>query len=449
MPRVLLITFCYPPTQVIGSVRPAGLVKYLSRFGWDSIVLTPKVKRSPGDPSIVETEYRDVVATWKKRLGLDGKRSVHQQLRLPVSSKPRSELWHTRALEMARYFITYPDEAKGWVPFALRAVEEMAEQGLKFDAILTTSPPISSHLIGRKAKKILGCPWVADFRDLWTQNMSNPHPRLEAMQTGLERRTLKDADALVAVSQPWAERLQRSYPSKRVFAITNGFDPDQFASLSGELTAKFTITYAGLLYQGRRDPAMLFETLRELFDQKLMSPEDVEVRFYGTIEPWVAAQVQQYRLDGVVQLPGLIARAEALQRQAESQILLMLGWTDPRETGQHSGKLFEYLGAGRPILAVGGGPSVLTETLKETGAGMHAFSRDEVRKFLMDGYQEFKTRGRVSYHGIKPAIERYTHFHMARHFSEVLNLVSGASPQTIEDKNVVMTPAGQSGGPVR
>jgi len=449
MPRVLLITFCYPPTQVIGSVRPAGLVKYLYRFGWHSVVLTPKVKRPQGDPSIVETEYRDVIASWKARLGLDGKRGVHQQLRLPISSKPRSELWHTRVLEMGRYLITYPDEAKGWIPFALRAIDEMADEGMNFDAILTTSPPISTHLIGRKAKKVFGCSWVADFRDLWTQNMSNPHPRLDAIQTGLERRTLKDADALVTVSQPWADRLQRSYPAKSVFAITNGFDPDQFASLSRELTAKFTITYAGLLYQGRRDPAMLFQGLRELFDQNLISPEDVQVRFYGPIEPWVVAQVQQYQLDGVVQLCGVVARDEALQRQAESQILLMLGWTDPRETGQHSGKLFEYLGAGRPILAVGGSRSVLTDTLNETGAGIHAFSSGDVCKFLIDSYEEFRAQGRVSYHGVKAAIEPYTHYHMARRFSEVLNLVSGASPQRTEDKNVVTTPAGQSGGLVR
>ena len=86
----------------------------------------------------------------------------------------------------------------------------------------------------------------------------------------------------------------------------------------------------------------------------------------------------------------------------------MLGWTDPRETGQHSGKLFEYFGAARPILAVGGSRSVLTETLNETAAGTHAFSKEDVRNFLIAAYSDFKATGCVSYHGEQAAIAQYT-----------------------------------------
>ena len=78
--------------------------------------------------------------------------------------------------EADQIFRPYPDEMKGWIPFAVRSIERDADQGKKVDAILSTSPPISSHLIAAKAKTILGCPWVADFRDLWTQNFSNPYP---------------------------------------------------------------------------------------------------------------------------------------------------------------------------------------------------------------------------------------------------------------------------------
>jgi glycosyltransferase involved in cell wall biosynthesis len=434
MNRVLIIAFCYPPTQVIGSVRPAGLAKYLPRFGWEPVILTPKVERSRGDSGIIETGYRSVVETWKARLGLDSKRNVHQQLRLPMSAKPGSRLFHTRLLGLARYFLTYQDEMKGWIPFAERAIEEMAGQGKKIDAILTTSPPFSTHLIGRKAKKILGRPWIADFRDLWTQNLASPYPRLAKLQSGLEKRTLNEADALVTVSDPWVARLRQRYPAKKIVTITNGFDPDHFAAVSRELTSTFTISYTGNIYQSRRgrvvqNPTLLFQALRELFDEEVMSPGDVRVRFYGPVEPWLTTLVEQYRLQGVVGIHGVITRAEALQRQAESQILLLLGWTDPREIGQHTGKLFEYLGAARPILAVGGGRSVLTDTLNETAAGIHAFSREDVRKFLITAYGEFKTQGHVPYHGVGTAVENYTHFQMARRFAEVLNLVSGRSAQ--------------------
>ena len=102
MPRVLLITFCYPPTQVIGSVRPAGLAKFLPEFGWETVVLTPKVKRTASDPAVIETEYRDVVDAWKARFGLDGKRSVHQQLGLPVSSQPGGGHFFQGPVQLAR-----------------------------------------------------------------------------------------------------------------------------------------------------------------------------------------------------------------------------------------------------------------------------------------------------------------------------------------------------------
>ena len=145
--------------------------------------------------------------------------------------------------------------------------------------------------------------------------------------------------------------------------------PEHFASVSRALTSKFTITYAGLLYQGRRDPKLLFEVLRDLLDENILRREDVCVRFYGKKEPFVEAMSHQYGLEGVVEINGVVTRSEALQRQAESQILLMLGWTDPRETGQHSGKLFEYLGAARPILAVGGSRSVLDRHVERNRGG--------------------------------------------------------------------------------
>ena len=92
MPRVLLIAFRYPPSEAIGAMRPAALAKYLPQLGWDMTVLTPKVKQRAADPRLIETDYQDVIADWKNRLGLDARVGVHEQLGLPVSSKPRSNL---------------------------------------------------------------------------------------------------------------------------------------------------------------------------------------------------------------------------------------------------------------------------------------------------------------------------------------------------------------------
>jgi glycosyltransferase involved in cell wall biosynthesis len=422
MRRFLLIAFAYPPVEIVGSVRPAALAKYLPRYGWEALVLTPKRQVARESDQIIETGYRDVLGEWKARLGLDRRLGVHQQLGLATAKKPGSRLKHTRLLTFAKYLLTYPDPFKGWIPFALEAIEEIRRQKLDISAIITTSPPISCHLIGRHARNILGCPWIADLRDLWTQNLGEQN--FQQLQGRLEKRTLKDADALVTVSQPWAERLQTRYPEKKIFTIPNGFDPDDYRSPAPALTREFSITYTGELYQGQRDPTRLFEVLSDLLKEGSMLSDDLRVRFYGAVEPWLPLQVEKFGLTQVVELHGPTQRKRVFEHQRESQLLLALPWSDPRETGHHSAKLFEYLAARRPVLAVGGTRGVLTEALEQTQAGTHATSKTQVREFLLAAYAEYKKQGHVSYGGNSQAIAQYSHPEMARSFGQVLDGVA-------------------------
>ena len=119
--------------------------------------------------------------------------------------------------------------------------------------------------------------------------------------------------------------------------------------------------------------------------------------------------------------------------QRESQVLLVLPWNDPRETGHHSAKLFEYFAAERPILAVGGSRGVLTETLEETHAGVHALSKEQLREFLLNAYAEYKKSGHVSYSGDRRAIEQYSHPEMARSYAQLLDGI--VQPQTRGEVN--------------
>jgi glycosyltransferase involved in cell wall biosynthesis len=425
MRRVLLIAYYYPPVEAIGAVRPAALAKYLPQFGWEAVVLTPQM-HGANRPSerVIETGYRDVLTDWKARLGLDRSRSLHDQFSLPLAKKPGSVLPHTRALTFVKYLLTYPDQSRGWIPFALAAVEKLARRDSGIDAVVSTSPPITCHLIGRRAKSMLGCPWVADFRDLWSQNLGDTNGNLRFLQMGLERRTLRQADALVTVSDPWASRLRERYPSKKICTISNGFDPDDFSSPYPPLASDFSITYTGQLYEGQRDPTILFEVLRDLIQQEAFRPGDLRVHFYGRLEPWLAALIKKFALDHVVEVHGHTPRKEVLEQQRKSQILLILPWSDPRETGHHSAKLFEYFAAGRPVLAAGGSRGVLTQALEETRAGVHAFTKAQLREFLLNAYAEYKSCGRVSYLGDPHAIEQYGHPEMARRFAQVLDSVA-------------------------
>jgi len=424
--------------EFVGSVRPAALVKYLPRFGWEVIVLTPARAGVRRGENVIETGYRDVLTDWKVRFKLDRERGLHEQFGLTTASQPGSALFHTRLLNFVKYILTYPDERKGWIPFAVDAVRKIPSQNLDISAIVTTSPPITSHLIGRRAKKILGCPWIVDLRDLWTQNLGERTPQF--LQVGLEKRTLRDADALVTVSEPWASRLKHRYPDKKIYSITNGFDPDDYSSPAPLLTREFSITYTGQLYEGQRDPSLLFEVVRGLIDQNAIPAEDLRIRFYGDIESWLPLLVARHGLERVVELNGPKLRKDVMELQRESQLLLLLPWSDPRETGHHSAKLFEYLAAGRPVLAVGGSHGVLTEALKETGAGVHALSAAEVRNFLLKAYAEFEKDGRVSYNGNSPAIAQYSHPEMARRFAQVLDSIATGPGAETKHTEVTLQP---------
>ncbi len=421
MPRLLLITYSFPPREQPGAIRPGGLAKHLAEFGWDVVVFTPQLPAGAQPPvQVIETAYEDVLAKWKSRLGMDPGKSVHEQLKLRTPSQPNSGALHTKILSYARCFLSFPDEARGWIPFATRELEKLRATG-DIDAILTTSPPVSTHLIGKRAQRLLNRPWVADFRDLWAeQYLWGPHLVMQPMHRLLEKRTLRLADVLVTVSEPWAQRLREHHPTKPVYNISNGFDPDDFRDVRVPLSKKFSITHAGYLYEGKRDPTTLLQVLRELIAERAVQASDLQVRFYGHPEAWVSHLVERYGLQDVVELSGVIPRREVLQREAESQVLLLLGWADPRETGQHTGKLFEYFGAGRPILAVNGTRGVLTETLAETKAGIHVFDKEQLRGWLLKAYHEFKRAGAVPYQPDQRAVARYTHREMARRFSEVL-----------------------------
>ncbi|HKA56842.1 MAG TPA: glycosyltransferase [Candidatus Binatia bacterium] len=320
--------------------------------------------------------------------------------------------------------MNYPDPVKGWVPCALRAITEVGRRG-RVDAILSTVPPVSCHLIARRAKDILRCAWVADFRDLWTQNPYYPYGAVRrSVEERLERKTLRAADALVTVSAPLADLLRERYQSHPVHCIPNGFDPDEFSLGSYEPVQCFSITYTGSLYQGKRNPELLFTVIADLLRKGVLPRTAVQLHFYGPGDPWLLTLVERYGLKDVVTCHGLVPRGVSLRAQRTSQLLLLPRWDDPQEAGVYTGKVFEYLGARRPIIALGGPPGVVPDLLRETKAGVHVISKEQLRAFLTEAYGEFQRSGYVPYAGDETTINRYTHQEMAKKFARVLDTVT-------------------------
>ena len=257
---------------------------------------------------------------------------------------------------------------------------------------------------------------------MWSDSPYREHGWIRrCLDTRLEKQTLRQADALVAVSPPWAELLGQRYEPRAVSWIPNGFDPDEFPrEVPPAPSESFSITYTGTLYGGKRTPELLFAAVRELIDDGILPASRLRIHFYSPVEPWLPALVRRYDLSAVVQLHGFVPRAAAIRAQRESQLLLLLRWDSPGEAHVVSGKLFEYLGSRRPILALGGPPGVATEILTETRAGVHVTSRSRLRELLVTAFESFERYGSVPDAGDESAISMYNQIEMARKFAEVL-----------------------------
>jgi len=417
--KVLIITRWHPP-RPYPSLRLIGLGKYLPEFGWQPIVLTSSLGELSPQFRVIETPYRDVLGFWKKLFGFNPNEDVRKQVnqRFSMASKNRLvDFIFNRVGE----FASYPDSHRSWKSFAIRAASEVLQtEGV--DAMLSSSMPIISHLIARELKTRYKIPWLADFRDLWTQNHNYSYgPLRKLVDRRLELRTLSPADVLVTVSQPWAEKLRTLHKGKPVYFISTGFDPSEMNSPPINLVAKFTITYTGHIYPKGQDPSMLFVALRDLLSAGTVNPDDIEVRFYGQKEEWLEKEINGYGLSGIVKQNGIVPRQVALEKQRESQLLLLLKWEDPQEHGFYTGKVFEYLAARRPILATGGSSDVVDELLNETGAGICASTAENIKNTLKNLYQEYELRGEVTYQGKESEVTKYSHREMARKFSEILD----------------------------
>jgi len=128
---------------------------------------------------------------------------------------------------------------------------------------------------------------------------------------------------------------------------------------------------------------------------------DIEVRFYSPKEDWLEYDVKCYGLQGIVNWYGFIPRNVTLEKQRESQVLLLLLWDNPGEIRVYTGKIFEYLAAQRPILAIGYKEGVVKELLKDTNAGVYATSIDDIKEALKQFYSEYKSKDYVKYKGKK------------------------------------------------
>jgi len=430
MKKVLIIANLFH-----ASPRIPGLTSYLPEFGWEATVITPPINTDDAKKlgllprfftktKIVEAPYRgDVlwpIRKMMKIMGFKRERSLTEQLKEKFGDKSKKGLID-KLLLLYQSIFGFPDTEKLWLKPALRKAGEILEKE-RYNAVLSSSPYPTSHLIAKKIKKEFNMPWIADFRDPWSQNHNYPYgPIRKFLDTKLEKKTIKNADAIDAASSGYAEKQQKLH-QKSVSVITNGFDPEYLENTPVPLTNKFTITYTGTIYIGKQDPEKIFIAIKGLISKNKINPDHIEIRFYGLQQYWLKKLIMKHSLEEVIKQYGVISRFESLQKQKESQLLLLLNWEDQKERGVYPLKLFEYLCSLRPIIASGGFPKDdIEKVLYETKAGISAHTIEEIEAALLNYYEEYKLTGKVPYHPDLKEINRYSYREMANQFADLLN----------------------------
>jgi glycosyltransferase involved in cell wall biosynthesis len=394
--RILLISYRFPPYNAMGAVRASKTARYLTEFGHEVKVIT--AANQPLEATLpLEIPDRDVThARWLNTnfladLARGGKKAISSRGyrgRGPIGRVIRG------LAPIYKTLFALPDPQIGWYPFACRAAARLLG-GWRPDVILASAPPATSLLVAHSVARKHRIPWVAEFRDLWVSNNAYyDHPgwrrRFEAR---VEHRVLSSAAAFVTVSEAFAGSLSAEY-KKPTRVVYNGFDPADYppADVPAQADdAEFRIVYTGILYPGRRDPRLLFDALGRLG----RVADGIRVEFYGRYLQDAHEAALERGIAHLVSVNDMVPYHDALRIQSSADVLLLLMWDDPGEYGTYPGKLFEYIGARRPILVVGRPEHLAAQLVNKTKTGVVSNDADEIAEQLREWLERKRANGMI------------------------------------------------------
>ncbi len=443
MKKLLMICFDWPPSKGVGWHRVSKFAKYLVRFGWEPVILTVERGHQQGpfweedEPGnsirVVRTDFYDRIDGFKRRFLGSKKSSAHDDWSVSDRTfKNEGDGVLTQFSGFFREMIAMPDEKIGWKRYALEKAMDITKNE-EFHAVFSTSPPETAHLVAYEVKKQTGLPWIADLRDLWSGYHFYYRGFVKTFILSLlEKRVLGKADAVVIVSEPWAEELRRLHGRRlgdeKIYAITNGYDEEDYpACTPKDKTDKFSIVYTGKLHKELQDPTIFFESLSELIKEGKIDKAKVEADFYvyGYDKPDIMELASRYSLENCVFEKGMVSHKRCMEILQQAQALLFFGWSGRGAYGHHSAKVFEYIGARRPIIAVLRLRSSSVEDLiRQTNSGYIAWTKDELKSAILNLYGEYLSNGRTLFNGDESKIEKYSRAKKTEELTHILDKVT-------------------------
>lgn len=398
--KVLIVTYYWPPAGGPGVQRWLKFAEYLPEYGIEPIIYTPE---NPSYPMI------DSSLLVKLPKGLKVvKTPIWEPYRLAEFFNPKSKEYKAGRFEKkekqslltrlsvyirGNFFI--PDARKFWVKPSVKFLSNYLKEN-QIDTVVTTGPPHSMHLIGLELKKKYpDLKWIADFRDPWTQISYHSELKLtknsEKKHKELEKSVIKTADCALATSFSDAENYTK-IGAVKTEVVTNGYEEDDFKIEKKIQNQKFRISYSGNL-ESARNPVELWKALKELTDQNDEFGNQLEINFYGILSAEVEETIAENGLLKYLKKHGYVNHQTAVEGIVNSELLLLTNFPDSKSKGIIPGKLFEYLAARNPIIAIGPEDGDVLRILNQTNAGKYFEHSDKegTKTYIQEVYGEFKS----------------------------------------------------------
>ena len=432
MKRVLIITYYWPPSGGSGVQRWLKMSKYLPENGWQPVIYTADGAEYPvedlslekdvaPEAEIVRYPIIEPYSFYKKFLGIKKEEKIKAGF---INEGKKKSAWKENISVWLRGNLFIPDARCWWIKPSINFLKNYLEKS-PVDAIISTGPPHSLHLIAKNLHRKFNIPWIADFRDPWTDIDFFSELKLTKRSLKkhhrLQYQVLTEANKVVTVGWDWAKGLE-SHGAHDVAVITNGYDFN-IDEKSGdvELSKEFTMSHVGIV-GAARNAVVFWETLGELIKDKSLVDFSklLKIRLIGQVDNSVIESVKKNNLEDNVEIIPYIPHEKVIKEQCSSQVLLLFVNNSPNAKGILTGKIFEYMASGRPILAIGPKDGDTAIILEKTNSGLIVDFEDKERmkNIIIDLFNKFKENQLITKKN--EMVEKYSRRALAKEYVQLI-----------------------------
>ena len=419
--NVLLITYYWPPSGGAGVHRWLRFSKYFKENNCKLSVYCPQDAAWPVLDKNLQNDVADDITVIRNKIFEPHKYLAKGNKAGVGFTQEKKQSAIQKMIVWTRGNLFIPDARKFWIKPSIRFLSSYLKEHPEIDTIISTGPPHSMHLIALELKNKLNLKWIADFRDPWTQidfyQDLLPGEKADKKHKELEKKCLTIADEVITISASCATGLEEIV-DRKVHVITNGFNFPEFDSSTVQLDEKFTISHFGSM-PFARNPLVLWKALQNLIQAKPEIKNHLQINLIGTVDYQVLQSAEEFGLKDSIKVTPPIPHDESIQLQRATQLLLLVANNTGNVKGILTGKFFEYLGAKRPIIAIGENDSDLQKAVNDTNCGFFAEFNDETgcQSYLENSYEQFKSK---SLHHEAKNIQQFNSSELAKKVIELL-----------------------------